>query len=98
MEGEPIESGYEGLEVEFRNAGKRMEAWIRLAEYGLVFNDPDCPEEHRWREIRKRFGDGKALRELSPPVVCEMIKMSSEACDGCPANPDRKSRTDRRFS
>lgn len=82
--------GNDGLEsVELKTVGKRVMVVLTLTGVNILVKDSECPEVSRgiYAEIEKRFGNKEELAKLN--LVCEMIRMSPTACDGCKYRPER---------
>lgn len=77
--------GLEGAELKLLNNGKRMVAVLTLTSVNVIVQNTECPEKHRYSEIQRRFGNREELNKLN--LVCDMLKMSPTACDGCPYRP-----------
>ncbi len=87
MEGRLVANGNNGLEnVEIKTMGKRTSVVLTLTGVNIIIKDTECPEAHRYDQILERFGDRSKLSELN--LICDMIKISPTACDGCPYKPD----------
>lgn len=82
--------GNDGLEnVEIVTHGKRTAAVLTLTGVNIIVKDSECPEAYRYHEIMERFGNRSKLSELG--LICDMLKISPTACDGCVYRPDRDS-------
>ena len=77
-------SGLEDVSIEWKN-GKRAVLHIALTDFSLIVQNDRCPEIDRYHEVQKAFGDRVAINALNP--VCEMLRISPSACDGCPKHP-----------
>lgn len=83
-----VASGDNGLEdVTITTKGKRMVAVVALTVFDVIVESENCPELFHYSEIRAAKGNSEALSRLG--YTCELLEMSSVACDGCPKNPDR---------
>jgi len=52
----------------------------------IIVKDTECPEAHRYDKIIVGFGNRPELSQLG--LVCDMLKISPTACDGCPYKPE----------
>jgi len=83
-----ISHGNDGLEnVEIRAVGKRTAVVLTLTNVNIVIKDSECPEIHRYHEIQARFGNREQLNGLG--LICDMLKVSPTACDGCVYRPNK---------
>lgn len=84
-----IVHGNDGLEkVEIITHGKRTAVVLTVTGMNIIVKDSECPEVQRgiYKEIEKRFGNRGELDKLN--LVCEMLRMSPTACDGCRFKPE----------
>ncbi len=82
-----VASGNNGLEsVEIGTVGKRSSVILTLTGVNVIVQDTECPEAHRYDKIMDGFGDRTKLSRLG--LVCDMLKISPTACDGCPYRPE----------
>ena len=83
-----IVHGNDGLEnVEIVTQGKRTAVVLTLMGVNIIVKDSECPEAYRYHEIMERFGNRAKLSELG--LICDMIKVSPTACDGCRYRPEK---------
>ena len=81
-----ISSGNRGLEnVELRNLGKRTVVVLTLTNVNVIVGASSCPETHRYGKILAAFGNHSKLSKLG--LVCDLLKVSPHACDGCSMVP-----------
>ena len=81
-----VANGNNGLEnVEIKTQGKRSTVVLTLTGVNVIITDAECPEVHRYDKILDAFGDSPKLAKLS--LVCDMLKISPTACDGCKWKP-----------
>lgn len=86
--GKEVCNGNGGLEeVRLVSKGKRAAVELLLTDFDIVIEDDDCPELWRYDSIEKAFGDKDMIARLKPVPVCDLIKISPRACDGCVKNP-----------
>lgn len=87
---EKIADGNHGLEsvVVESNGAKRTLLRIGLSsEFNVVFVQDGCPEAYRYASVCDATGDRTRIMSLNP--ACEMLRISPNACDGCPRRPDQ---------
>lgn len=80
-------SGLENVELKQLNNGKRMAVIITLTNVNVIIIDTECPEKHRYSQIEDCIQDHSKFKELV--LVCDMLKIDKNACDGCPWHPKR---------
>jgi len=80
-------SGLENVELRQLNNGKRMAAIITLTNVNVIISDTECPEKHRYGQIEECIQDHTKFKNLE--LVCDMLKIDQNACDGCPWHPKR---------
>lgn len=84
-------SGLESVAVE-SNGAKRTLLRIGLASgFNVVFVQDDCQEAYRYASVCEALGDRTRIMSLNP--ACEMLRISPNACDGCPRRPDQLSQS-----
>lgn len=88
---EEVDTGQSGLRftIDQSPSNKRTVYLIRTTQVNVILKGSHCPEEWRFEQVERAFGDREAIRQLLPK--CEMIQMSPRACEGCPYHP-KKSR------
>lgn len=83
-------SGLKDIEIRY-DENKRAVLYLKISEFNLYIQTEKCPEESRFGEVQKAFGDRTKMLALRP--VCEMLTISPTACDGCPKTPIRSTAT-----
>jgi hypothetical protein len=97
VSGDLVAGGNSGLEdVELKTNGKRTMLVLTIAadRFNIMMTDVECPEKHHYEKVEEALSLGNAPETLG--VVCEMLKTSIHACDGCPYRPKTASRQDAR--
>ncbi len=89
-----IDSGQSGLRftIEQSPGNKRTAYLIRTTQVNIILKGAHCPEDWRFEQIARAFGDREAIRQLLPK--CEMIQMSPRACEGCLFHPNKSRKKD----
>jgi len=85
-------SGLENVELKQLHGGKRMAAILTLTNVNVIISDTECPEKHRYGKIEECIQDHTKFKNLE--LVCDMLKIDQNACDGCPWQPNRTSTQD----
>jgi hypothetical protein len=87
IDGRVLASGNSGLEdIELVTRGKRTFVRLTLSNADVFLIGDSCPEQSRFHVIKQLLGDNK-LRQLN--LVCDMLRVSLNACDGCPKHPEK---------
>ena len=87
VDGIILAAGNRGLEdIQLVSRGKRTFVQITLSNAEVILIGEECPEKFRYHVIRQ-FQGNERLRQLN--LVCDLLQVSLNACDGCAKNPDR---------